>query len=181
MSKHPASLAVTAVLITISASCAEPETPESGISLEQPSAATVFSPKGNDEPLPVDQVFVPDAHVDDGTLFFRIQMLPGYYLYKDKLIIRPLSDTVSLDDYGIVDEWSHSEIIVDEWFGEQTVFFDEVHGAARAHPKSADVRTIEFELSYQGCKKDDICYMPQAKVLSVEIPAQLESGVDQTE
>lgn len=181
MSKLTTNLAAMVALIAVLAGCAEPRVPEPVASAEQPSAATVFSATGSDRPLPADQVFVPDAHVEDGRLFFRIQMLPGYYLYKDKLDIRPLSDAVGLGDYEIVDEWSRSEIIVDDWFGEQTVFFDEVHGAARTHPKSPGVRTVEFELSYQGCKKDDICYVPQSKVLSVEMPAQLESGADQTE
>lgn len=181
MIKLPVTLAAIAALTAISAGCAETETPEPTVSLESPTASTVFSPKSSDEPLPVDQVFVPDAHVEDGTLQFRIQLLPGYYLYKDKISVRSLSEATSLDDLKFIEEWSRNEIIVDEWFGEQDVFFDEAHGVAQIRSLIQDVRSMDIELSYQGCKKDGICYVPQSKVLSVDMPAQLESGADQTE
>ncbi len=61
----------------------------------------------------------------NGALLFRIQLLPGYYLYKDKISVRSLSEAINLGDHEFIEEWSHSEIIVDEWFGEQEVFFED--------------------------------------------------------
>ena len=124
---------------------------------------------------------MPDAHVEDGALFFRIQMLPGYYLYKDKIGVRSLSDAVALDSHEIIEEWSRGEVVVDEWFGEQEVFYMEAHGQARMLSQSKGARSMEIELAYQGCKEDGICYVPQTKVLSVDLPARLESAPDQTE
>jgi len=181
MKKLPTSAAAAAALIAISASCAEPEPAATPVSIEQPAATSVFSLDSSEEPLPADQVFVPDAHVDGGALFFRIQLLPGYYLYKDKINVRSLSDGVGLDEFVFVDEWSESEAIFDEWFGEQQVFFTEAHGSAPINQQTSNARKFDIELSYQGCKKDGICYMPQSKVLSVAIPTQLESAADPTE
>lgn len=181
MRKLPTTTAAIAALIALSASCAETDPPKPEMSLEQSTASTVFSAQSSEEPLPADRVFVPDAHVDDDALFFRIQLLPGYYLYKDKISVQSLSDGVALDTHTFVEEWSRAEIVVDDWFGEQEVFFSEAHGSAQLSRRATDAGTLEIELSYQGCKKDGICYVPQTKVLSVTMPAQLESAAEQTE
>lgn len=181
MNKILVTLAAIAALSTVSAGCAQPEAPATTAPPEKPATSTVFSPAASDEPLPADQVFVPDAHIDGDTLFFRIQILPDYYVYQDKVRVKPLSVDTDFDTHRFIDEWSRSEIVVDEWFGEQVVYFNEVHGAADVRLGTADLDALEIELSYQGCKKEGICYVPQTKVLSVALPAQLESAVDQTE
>lgn len=181
MKKPPITIAAVAALIAISTGCAEPDTAQPELPVEQPAAETVFSMGSSEKPLPADQVFVPDAHVDGGALFFRIQLLPGYYLYKDKISVRSLSSDVALGDYAFLEEWSQSETVFDEWFGEQQVYFSEAHGSAQVEEHTTDARTFDIELSYQGCKKDGICYVPQTKVLSVAIPASLESATDPKE
>lgn len=181
MTKLPTTLAALAALLALFAGCAEAESPKPSLPLESPTASTVFSPQSSDEPLPADQVFIPDAHVENGALLFRIQLPPGYYLYKDKISVRSLSEAINLEDHEFIEEWSHSEIVVDEWFGEQAVFFDEAHGSAQIRSLIQNIPSIDIELSYQGCKEDGICYMPQAKVLSVDVPARLESAADKTE
>jgi thiol:disulfide interchange protein len=147
MTKLRTTLAALAALPALFAGCAEAESPKPSLPLESPTASNVFSPQSSDEPLPADQVFIPDAHVENGALLFRIQLPPGYYLYKDKIGVRSLSEAIDLEDHEFIEEWSHSEIVVDE----------------------------------QGCKENGICYMPQAKVLSVDVPARLESAADKTE
>ena len=175
------SLAAVTALTTLSAGCAEQPAPAPDTSLSSPTTATVFSPLGSDKPLPIDEVFMPDAHVEDGRLFFRIQILPGYYLYKEKLGVRSLSTDASLNDVEVIEEWSPVEIVIDDWFGEQEVFFNEAHGAADLRRESDEVRKVDIELSYQGCKQEDLCYTPQTKVLSVDLPAQLEFATGKTE
>jgi len=181
MTKHLLTLSAAAALAALSAGCAEAEPPKPGVSLERPAASTVFSSQSSDQPLPADDVFFPDAYAEDDTLFFRVQMLPGYYLYKDKMGVRSLSDGIEVVGEPLEDQWSASETVVDEWFGEQAVFFIEASGAARLHRQEADLRSVEVELTYQGCRKEGLCYLPQSKVLSVELPARLESAAEQTE
>ena len=181
MTKPLITLTTAAVLTVIFSGCAEAEPPEPGASPERPSTSTVFSPRSSDQPLPADDVFFPDAYAEDHTLYFRVQMLPGYYLYKDKIGVRSLSDGIEVDGAPLDDKWGVSETVVDEWFGEQAVFFIEASGAARLAQQEADARSVDIELTYQGCKEEGLCYLPVTKVLSVEIPAQLESAADQTE
>ena len=181
MSKHLTTLAATAALAALFSGCAEAEPPEPGVSPERPAASTVFSSQSSDQPLPADDVFFPDAYAEDDTLYFRVQMLPGYYLYKDKIGVRSLSDGVDVDGEPLEDKWSPSETVVDEWFGEQAVFYIEASGAASLHREAPDARAVEIELTYQGCKEDGLCYLPKSKILSVEMPARLESAADPTE
>ena len=181
MTNHLTTIVATASLVALFSGCAEAEPPETAVSLERPTASTVFSSQSSEQPLPADDVFFPDAYAEDDMLYFRVQMLPGYYLYKDKISVRSLSDGVDLDGEPLDDKWSASETVIDEWFGEQSVFYIEASGAARLHQQEADVRTVEIELTYQGCKEDGLCYLPKSKVLSVEMPAQLESAADPTE
>lgn len=181
MKKLSTTVAAAAALIAVSTGCADTNTVPPEASVDQPAATPLFSMTSSEKPLPVDQVFVPDAHVEDGALFFRIQLLPGYYLYKDKISVRSLSSDVALGDYSILEQWHQSETIFDEWFGEQQVFFSEAHGSAPVEEHTASAHTFEVELAYQGCKKDGICYVPQTKVLSVTIPASLESAAGSKE
>ena len=120
-----------------------------------------------DEALPADEVFVPDAFAVDGnTIEFGIRLLPDYYLYKSKISLRSLSDTAKTGQLDL----PKGKVKTDEFFGEQEVYFDEVFGTvaiARATPAAMD---LEIELSYQGCKVDGICYLPQTKVLTVSLP-----------
>lgn len=181
MTKHLTTLTAAAVLAALFSGCAEAEPPEPAVTLERPSTSTVFSSQSSDRPLPADDVFFPDAYAEDSTLYFRVQMLPGYYLYKSKIGVRSLSDGVEIDGEPLDDKWGVSETVVDEWFGEQDVFYIEASGAARLAQQEDDTRSVDIELTYQGCKEEGLCYLPVTKVLSVEIPAQLESAADQTE
>ena len=181
MTKHLETLTTAAVLVAIFSGCAEAEPPEPAVSFERPSTATVFSSQSSDQPLPADEVFFPDAYAEDNTLYFRVQMLPGYYLYKDKIDVRSLSDGIKVDGEPLDDKWSASETVVDEWFGEQAVFYIEASGAARLAQQEPDARAVDIELTYQGCKEEGLCYLPVTRVLSIEMPAQIESGADQTE
>ena len=183
MSKHLTMLAAVAAMAALSSGCAEaePPKPKPSVPLERAPTSTVFSSQSSEQPLPADAVFFPDAYAEDDTLYFRIQMLPGYYLYKDKINVRSLSDGIDVDGAPLEDKWSASKTVVDEWFGEQAVFYIEASGAARLHQEETDVRAVEIELTYQGCKEEGLCYLPKSKVLSVELPAQLESAAEQTE
>ncbi len=120
-----------------------------------------------DEALPADEVFFPDVFAVDGnTLEFGIRLLPDYYLYKSKISVRSLNENARAGQLDL----PKGKEKTDEWLGEQEVYFDEVFGKvaiARATPEAMD---LEIELSYQGCKVDGICYLPQTKIFTVSLP-----------
>ena len=132
--------------------------------------ATVF--EQNDDPLPPDEVFFPEASLDGSELLFRVQMLPGYYLYKDKIEIRSLTEGVELGEPEFL---TTSDTVTDQWFGEQEIFYIE---AAATTPVIPDEPEFLVELSYQGCKVDDICYLPVSREIAIEQDAQVESAAN---
>ncbi len=130
----------------------------------------IFGSVGNsseDRPLPAHEVFKADAFAVDGnTIEFGIKVLPGYYLYKSKIAVRSLHESAKAGQLDL----PKGKQKTDEWLGEQEVYFDEVFGKvaiARATPEAME---LEIELSYQGCKVDGICYLPQTKTLLVSLP-----------
>ncbi len=118
--------------------------------------------------LPVDEVFVPVLSALDGnTVEIAIRVLPGYYLYRDKITAKTVSNRVQFGQL----ELPPGEKKFDEWFGEMQVYHQDVFAVlplARATPDAVD---LELELGYQGCADGGICYPPVSKTLRVSLPA----------
>ncbi|MDH3374773.1 MAG: protein-disulfide reductase DsbD [Gammaproteobacteria bacterium] len=116
---------------------------------------------------PPDEVFFPDLFAVDGnTVEVGIRVVPGFYLYKDKISVRSMTEGAMAGQLDL----PKGKIKVDEFFGESEVYFDEVIGrltVARATPEAMD---LELEVNYQGCAEGGLCYLPQSKVLSVSLP-----------
>ncbi len=116
---------------------------------------------------PVDEVFFPDVFVVDGnTVELGIRIVPGFYLYKEKISVRSLSGAAIAGKPDLPD----GEIKVDEYFGEMEVYHESIIapvGIARATPEAMD---LEIEVSYQGCADGGLCYMPQTRVFTVSLP-----------
>jgi thiol:disulfide interchange protein DsbD len=126
-----------------------------------------LSGNSDNEPLPADEVFIPDAFAVDGnTIEFGIRLLPGYYLYKSKISIRSLNDNAKAGQLDL----PKGKLKTDEWLGEQEVYFDEVFAKVAIARATPDAMNLEIELNYQGCMVDGICYLPVSKVLTVSLP-----------
>jgi thiol:disulfide interchange protein DsbD len=123
---------------------------------------------GGSEFLPVDEAFKPILLPrDSNKIEVTWQIAPDYYLYKDKISVRALSDSVQLGRL----ELPRGEIKIDEFFGESEVYFDEVFAPltiARATPAAM---TLELELGYQGCAEAGLCYPPTTRNVAIDLPA----------
>ncbi len=117
---------------------------------------------------PPEEVFFPDLFAVDGnTVEVGIRIIPGYYVYKDKISVRSLSENAMAGQL----ELPAGKVKVDEFFGESVVYYDEVVGRltiARATPAAMD---LELELTYQGCADAGLCYIPITTTLMVSLPA----------
>lgn len=117
---------------------------------------------------PVDEVFIPDVFAVDGNkveVGFRI--VPGFYLYKDKISVRSLNEAAKAGRLDL----PKGKMKVDEFFGEMEVYLESIVAPlaiARATPEAMD---LELEVNYQGCAEGGLCYMPQTRVMSVSLPA----------
>jgi thiol:disulfide interchange protein DsbD len=131
---------------------------------------TTFGSAGgaNADFLPVDEVFIPALTALDGnTVELGLRVLPGYYLYRDKITVQTSSDRVQLGQL----ELPAGEKKFDEWFGEMQVFHQDVFAVlpiARATPEAMD---LELQIAYQGCADGGICYPPVTKTMQVSLPA----------
>lgn len=116
---------------------------------------------------PVDEVFFPEIFAVDGnTVELGLRIVPGFYLYKDKISIRSLSDNAKAGQADL----PQGELKVDEYFGEMEVYHDSILASvaiARATPEAMD---LELEVKYQGCADGGLCYMPQTRVFMVSLP-----------
>jgi thiol:disulfide interchange protein DsbD len=171
----------TAALLIKSQGCADmglcypPQTWEAAVKLRPVSSnpasaaldSVLGSPGSNNEFPPVDEVFIPDVFPLDGNsveIGFRIE--PGFYLYKDKISVRSLSETARAGKPDL----PAGKMKTDEYFGEVEVYLDSIIAPlaiARATPAAME---LELEVGYQGCADGGLCYMPQTRVFKVNLP-----------
>ena len=127
------------------------------------------APTGNGEPfLPPDQAFRSSVQtLDQQTLAVSWTIAPGYYLYKDKLSVTPVSGEIQLG----FPELPVGETRTDEYFGETEVYFEQVEILLPFVRSNPEPLAIELELGFQGCAEDGICYPPLSRRQLLEIPA----------
>jgi thioredoxin:protein disulfide reductase len=122
---------------------------------------------GSGEFLPVDEAFTPGViPIDGNRVEVNWRVTPGYYLYRDKISVRSLTDKVQLGRLDL----PQGKIKHDEFFGESEVYTEDVFAElplARATPGAMQ---LELEVTYQGCAEAGLCYPPTARTLSVTLP-----------
>jgi thiol:disulfide interchange protein DsbD len=122
---------------------------------------------------PVDEVFFPEIFpVDGNTVELGIRIVPGFYIYKDKLTVRSLSDSAQTGRFDLPE----GKMKTDEYFGEMEVYLDGFIGKLAIARATPDAMELELEFGYQGCAEGGLCYMPQTRVLKVSLPEATSVG-----
>ncbi len=118
--------------------------------------------------LPVDQAFVFTDTPADGGLRLTWKVTPGHYLYRERMTFSVIGDNASLGEPDFSIEGERKQ---DPYFGEVTVFHNDVSVFLPVHFKSGTEATIRA--AYQGCADAGLCYPPQTRELLVlnELPA----------
>ncbi|HSH28430.1 MAG TPA: protein-disulfide reductase DsbD domain-containing protein, partial [Thiohalobacter sp.] len=118
--------------------------------------------------LDVDDAFQLETAVIDGnTLEARWEIAPGYYLYRDKFNFQLLAgEGVAL---GTAD-FPAGRMKDDETFGRVEVYHDGVSATLPLQRTTADPTVIRLAIGYQGCAEGRICYTPQTREVSLELP-----------
>jgi thiol:disulfide interchange protein DsbD len=116
---------------------------------------------------PADEVFVPEIFAVDGnTVQLGLRIVPGFYIYKDKLSVRALTDSARTGRWDL----PAGTMKTDEYFGEMEVYLDSFLGELAIARATPDAMELELEFGYQGCAEGGLCYMPQTRVMTVELP-----------
>ena len=92
-----------------------------------------------------------------GNLQFNIVIADGHYLYKSKTKIRNLP----LEDYTLI--LPQGKLKVDEYFGEQEVFYGTVSMAININ---ASLARENIGIEIQGCSEKGLCYPPVIRNIS---------------
>ncbi|WP_228285919.1 protein-disulfide reductase DsbD [Acinetobacter rathckeae] len=103
-----------------------------------------------EEPLlPANQAFALSSEsVDRNTIALAWQMAPNYYLYQHKVTVQANQQDMAL-------QFPKATRQHDETFGTTWVYFNQLHLNIKAKPNTV------YDVSWQGCAKDRLCYPPQ--------------------
>ncbi len=136
---------------------------------DNPLATLAGGPGAEAPALDANSAFVYEAiGLSAETVLVRITAQPGYYLYRDKFSFRVADASgfavreVSLPEGTIKD---------DPEFGPVPVIYGQVEIPVRVSRPAGPVTAISLEASFQGCRDGDICYPPQTRTVSFEMPA----------
>ena len=122
---------------------------------------------------PVDEVFFPELFAVDGnTVELGIRIVPGFYIYKDKLTVRVLNEDAQAGRWDL----PKGKMKNDEYFGEMEVYLDSFLAELAIARATPDAMELELEFGYQGCAEGGLCYMPQTRVLTVSLPEATAVG-----
>lgn len=139
------------------AAAATASTPDTGL------AALLGSDRPG-APLPAEQVFQPAAErVGASGLRLTWDILPGYYLYRDSIKVKSLTDGVTVGPLSL----PPGEDKEDEYWGRTQVYYGTA--MAEAALNGAGAGPVSIEVAYQGCKEDSICYPPQIRTLVADV------------
>jgi thiol:disulfide interchange protein DsbD len=115
------------------------------------------------DPLPPDTVYKVSASAAPGTISVHWDILPGYYLYKDKFQFISRITGIRLGAAQFPD----GELKQDIFFGKQTIY----HKDVTVTVPYTGVGKLDLELVYQGCAEVGFCYPPQHKRIDLILVA----------
>ncbi len=125
--------------------------------------------------LEAEQAFVYEViGLSAETALVRFTAQPGYYLYRDKFSFQ----VVAGDGFEVRDVELPAGVIKDDpEFGSVPVIYDQVEIPVRFNRPAGPVQSITLQAKFQGCRDGDICYPPQSRVVSFEMPAAQQAIV----
>ncbi|MFS7162874.1 protein-disulfide reductase DsbD [Serratia proteamaculans] len=127
--------------------------------LPQAAQASLFSPNGGNQFVPVDQAFAFDFKQQDHQLTLNWQIRPGYYLYRQQIKLVPQQAT--LGSFELPPGLSHK----DEFFGEVAIFKQQL---SLPIPLQQAASGASLSVTYQGCAEAGFCYPPETRVIPLD-------------
>jgi thiol:disulfide interchange protein DsbD len=106
------------------------------------------------------------AEATQGDVLVRIDIEPGYYLYRDRLGLATTTPGVTIGVPDLPVGLDHE----DQYFGKQVIYRGEVAVAAKLE-FDGPPRPFDLTLKLQGCADAGLCYPPQRWTSRVEVAA----------
>jgi thiol:disulfide interchange protein DsbD len=155
--------------------CYPPSVWDATVKVAAASADAAPAIEGEEEYLDVDKAFVlTDEALSTNNLQLNWRIADGYYLYKQRIKVEPAGDTKVIGALVLPKGEPHS----DEYFGEQEIYRGSLDATFSVPPSEA--RTVDVNVTYQGCADAGLCYPPQTKLVSISLedapPASAAAG-----
>ena len=117
------------------------------------------------EVLPVDTAFALTTVIEGGNdLLLSWTILPGYYLYRDKL------ELLDANGQPLAPALPQAEAITDEFFGATFIYENALAIRLPLAGLQSPTGRITLGVQYQGCAKDRYCYPPQQRTIDLTLP-----------
>ncbi len=111
--------------------------------------------------------------IDGNTVLARWEIAPKHYLYRDKFSFQ-LQDAAGVTlGQPLIPAGEEKD---DEFFGRIQVFHDGLEVRVPVVREHAAALPLKLVIGYQGCAEAGICYPPQKKTVSFELPAGAVGG-----
>ena len=111
--------------------------------------------------LPPDVAFRVGARIDGAVLKVRWVIADGYYLYRQKIEIKPESPDLQV----LAPQLPKGVIKTDPYLGTQEIYTQQVEVVVPYTRFDAGAHPIQIKVTYQGCAEAGLCYPPITKVL----------------
>ena len=122
-----------------------------------------LSPWASEDPIDVDKAFqFQGVSLQDGQPVARWTIAKGYYLYQKRF-------DFNADKGQVTPQFPTPEIKDDPIFGKTPVYHDAVAIPLNIQDASGPVT---LTIKYQGCWEGGVCYPPQTRKVTLELPAQ---------
>ena len=122
---------------------------------------------GGDEFLSVDQAFqVEIQDIDGSNLEASFVIADGYYLYKDKVDFTVDQGDARINRFILPE----GKLKHDEYFGEMMVYLKDFKAQIPLVRNKPEATSIKITAAYQGCADKGICYPPEKKQFTLELP-----------
>jgi len=150
---------------------------ELNAALHSPAELSLGADPEKEPALEAEQAFVYETiGLSAETALVRFTAQPGYYLYRDQFKFRVLQG----EGFEVREvELPEGVIKDDPEFGPVPVIYDQVEIPVRFNRPAGPAQTITLQAEFQGCRDGDICYPPQSRPLSFEMPAAQQAFVGQ--
>ncbi|MGA9854583.1 MAG: protein-disulfide reductase DsbD [Gammaproteobacteria bacterium] len=128
--------------------------------------------RGDTQPLPPGQVYRLQVQPRNGVLMAHWDILPGYYLYKNKFQFISHTSGIVLGSPQFPSGEQHS----DPYFGTQEIYRN---GVTASIPYTGS-GPLQLEVKYQGCADMGFCYPPQSQLFNLTLAENLHAPATTT-
>jgi thiol:disulfide interchange protein DsbD len=111
--------------------------------------------------LPPDVAFRMAARIDGNLVKVRWVIADGYYLYKQKIEVKPASPDLQV----FAPQLPAGVMKTDPYLGTQEIYTQQVEATVPYTRIDAGAHPIEIKVTYQGCAEAGLCYQPITKAV----------------